>query len=417
LIAAKRVIVRPGEELADAKILIEHGRILAVGKDVTAPEDAKLVEAGVVCAAFLDPWSSVALDAGSLTEMASNPGTRSTDAWNPFDTSESRTEALSAGVTAARVQAAPSAAVAGIGAIVRLEQKGESSILSPDACIAATIGVTRGGRLADIFDRVGEVDRLVSQLSRAQAYDASWRKWRADLAKWNEAIAKKTKELEDGFKKAKKKRDKEVKEAEEKGKTFKDKRYKEDKKPKKPKFDPDVEALARAVNGELPLVVEVHRAEEIRALLAKTKGFPLLRLVIAGGTEAAPLAGDLAARHVPVICWPAPMGEGGKDEWAEHDLGLAAELEAGGVEVLIGSGGGAYPRELRVLAALAVGHGLDRDAALAAITTRPAAVFDLAASRGSVTRGQDAELVLLNGDPLDTTSRVVGVVTAGRLVQ
>ncbi|MFT5463855.1 MAG: imidazolonepropionase-like amidohydrolase, partial [Planctomycetota bacterium] len=416
VIEAGRVIVRPGHELENVSILIEDGRILAVGEGITAPADAEVVKAAVVSASFFDSWSTVGLEAAGVSEMSATADTRTTDSWNPFDHSEARAEALGAGVTLARVQAGGSARLGGLGALVRLGPGDHHPVLNEGACISATVGITRGGRSQDIFDRVGEVDQVVGMLGRAQSYDESWKKYKQEQAEWEAAIAEATKELEDDFKKAKKKRDKEVKEAEEKDKEHKEERYKEDKQPRQPKFDPDMESMAQAVNGEIPLVVEVHRAEEIRALLEKTESFAGLRLVIAGGTEATAVAAGLAERNVPVLCWPGPSGVAGPDEWDGHDLSMAGQLEAAGVRVLIGTGGSSHPRELRLLAALAVGHGLSRKAALESITSAPAAVFDLGGNLGSVERGQAAELVLLDGDPLDTTGRVIGVVTGGRLI-
>ncbi len=416
VIEAGRVIVRPGQELENVSILIEGGRILAVGEGITAPADAEVVKAAVVSASFFDSWSTVGLDPAGVTELSTTADTRTSDSWNPFDHGEARAEALGAGVTLARVQGGGSARLGGLGALVRLGPEDHHPLLSEGACISATIGITRNGRAQDIFDRVGEVDIVVGMLGRAQSYDEGWKKYRVEQAEWEAAIAESTEELEDDFKKAKKKRDKEVKEAEEKGKEHKEERYKEDKQPRQPKADPALESMAQAVNGEIPLVVEVHRAEEIRGLLAKTKSFTRLRLVIAGGTEAIAVAAELAERNVPVICWPGPSGVAGPDEWDGHNLAMAGQLEAAGVRVLIGTGGSSHPRELRLLAALAVGHGLSRKAALESITSAPAAVFDLGGNLGSVERGQAAELVLLDGDPLDTTGRVIGVVTGGRLI-
>jgi imidazolonepropionase-like amidohydrolase len=68
------------------------------------------------------------------------------------------------------------------------------------------------------------------------------------------------------------------------------------------------------------------------------------------------------------------------------------------------------------LAALAVGHGLDRAAALGAITEAPARVFDVGERLGTIERGKDAELLILDGDPLDTTARIRFVVSGGRVV-
>ena len=59
--------------------------------------------------------------------------------------------------------------------------------------------------------------------------------------------------------------------------------------------------MARVANGELPLVVEVHRAVELKKLLEGTEKFDRLRLVLAGGTEA--MAADCTSA---VGCSAAP---------------------------------------------------------------------------------------------------------------
>jgi imidazolonepropionase-like amidohydrolase len=136
------------------------------------------------------------------------------------------------------------------------------------------------------------------------------------------------------------------------------------------------------------------------------------------------VASDGAQRHIPVIVWPAPQGkqqESGAPtrlELQQADPALAGALEERGVEVLIGSGG-ALPsgtRDLPYLAALAVGHGLEREAALAALTTRPARVLDVADRVGSLEAGKQADVLVLSGDPLSTTARVQFVIAGGDLV-
>ena len=97
-------------------------------------------------------------------------------------------------------------------------------------------------------------------------------------------------------------------------------------------------------------------------------------------------------------------------------LELAGDLDRAGVEVLIGSGGSADARNLRLLAAAAVGHGLDRKAALNAITLGPARAFDVADRVGSLELGKDADVLVFDGDPLDTTAPIRFVLSHGRVV-
>jgi imidazolonepropionase-like amidohydrolase len=415
-IRARRIVLRPGEELADGVIVIERGMIVAIGKDVAIPAGARVIEGEVACAGFVDPWSSFGLDPGSAADQGSSPATRTVDALDPWYLPAERQEVLRSGVTAARVQIGRSALFAGIGALVHTSEGDPRDVVLEDACVAGSVGVTRSGRTPDVFDRIAEVDRLVGALDKGRRYRESQIEFRRELEEWLEAIAEKSAELEKDFKKAKKDREKDEKEAKEKDKEFKEKKYKEDKKPRKVRPDPDDEALARAIDGELPLVVEVHRASEIRRLLEKTGPFDRLRLVIAGGTEALPFAEELVEHSIPVILWPTPMGSPRADEYQAHDPALAGELDRAGVRVMIGSGGGNDSRELRFLAGLAVGHGMEREAALAAITTVPAEVFDAGDRLGALERGRSGDVLVFDGDPLDTSANLRFVISRGEVV-
>jgi imidazolonepropionase-like amidohydrolase len=421
LIQAERVIVRPGVELENVSIVVQDGQILDVGREVEVfAEETRILNAPLVCAGFLDPWSVLGLTGDSVSEESSSASTSSVDAIDRHGQRHLLEEALRAGVTSVRTQVGPKARVGGVGAVLRTapDLDRDESMLLADACVQLTAGVTRRGRPVDVFDRVTEVDRVISAIEAGRAYREGWITYRKQLEEWETAIAEKVEELEKDFKKAKKDRDKEIEEAEEKGKEFKEERYKEDKKPKPPRFNAEDEVLARVANGEVPLVVEVHRATEIRRLLTATEKFKRLRLVIAGGTEAAALADELADRRVPVIVWPAPLGSARPPEAQNHDLSLAATLHEAGVEVLLGSGGTdpAASRDLPLLAALSVGFGLDRDAAFHALTLGAAGALDVADRVGSVERGKDADLLLLDGEPLAGTTRILGVISKGHVV-
>ena len=67
-------------------------------------------------------------------------------------------------------------------------------------------------------------------------------------------------------------------------------------------------------------------------------------------------------------------------------------------------------------AALAVKHGMDPAEALRSITINPAEVLGLGERLGTLEVGKDADLVLWDGDPLDTRHRAQRVWQAGREV-
>ncbi|MEM6570674.1 MAG: amidohydrolase family protein [Planctomycetota bacterium] len=434
VISAKRVIVRPGKVLENAKVVIEDGEIVAVGTDVKVPDGAQQLEGAVVCAGFHDAWSIAGVEGRAAAADRANSAALAVDALDPYGQETTLQELVEAGVLHARTVIGSGSALGGIGAVIRAHA---AEPLLDDAAMSARLGLVRGGgsfvqvqnpdgsftfrqeapRL-DPVERIGQIDKLVSELQSGEKYARDVAKYEADLAEWNESIADKEKELEEDFKKAKKARDKKVKDADEKGKEFKEKSYKEDKRPRAPKFDAEKAALARVAEGEIPLVVHAERAVEIRELLRLTESLSRLRLVVAGGTSSLACADALAERGVPVIVAPRPSDAGGPVGELDPGLSLAAELHERGVEVLIGSGGRSAraSRDLPHLAALAVGHGLDPDAALRAITLGPARVFDVAGHVGSVQRGRKADLLVLSGDPLSSSTRVLAAISGGEVV-
>src|SRR3546814_16433357 len=68
---------------------------------------------------------------------------------------------------------------------------------------------------------------------------------------------------------------------------------------------------------------------------------------------------------------------------------------------------------MRYNAGNAVASGLDWRAALATITINPARIFGLADRIGSLEPGKDADVVIWDGDTLDTLSRPVAVLIRG----
>ena len=80
------------------------------------------------------------------------------------------------------------------------------------------------------------------------------------------------------------------------------------------------------------------------------------------------------------------------------------------------SGLNAGARDLPLLAAWAVRHGLGPSAAVKALTLDSARLLGVADRVGSLEQGKDADLVLLTGDPFDAATRVRAVWIGGRVV-
>jgi imidazolonepropionase-like amidohydrolase len=118
------------------------------------------------------------------------------------------------------------------------------------------------------------------------------------------------------------------------------------------------------------------------------------------------VAREIAAAGVPssIIVIDAP---GGKLEAVDLSLGTGQALrEAGATFGFHTDDGITDSRWFLRSAALAVRAGLDREAALRAMTINGARMMELDARVGSLEVGKDADLVILSGDPFGIRTRV-----------
>lgn len=173
----------------------------------------------------------------------------------------------------------------------------------------------------------------------------------------------------------------------------------------------DLEALIPVLRGEVPLTVRANRRSDIAAALGIAEDFGL-RLVVSGGAEAWMLADALAAARVPVIVDPMLNAP-------EHFDALHARADAprvlveAGVEVALSTFSVHGVRALRQAAGNAVREGLDRGAALRAVTRSPAQIYALG-DRGRLRPGAVADVVVWSGDPFELSTRAERVIIGGR---
>ena len=179
----------------------------------------------------------------------------------------------------------------------------------------------------------------------------------------------------------------------------------------------DLEALIPVIEGKLPLVVTVHRASDINALLELKKQFGF-KLVIAGASEAWRVADKLAREEVAVIIDPMANLPIDFDQLAAR-LDAAALLDAAGVTVLFTGVDFQHTHSaflVRQAAGNAVAYGMDRTAALRAMTLNPATVFGFADKTGSLEPGKQANLVIWDGDPLEIMTLAEQVIVNGSII-
>lgn len=177
--------------------------------------------------------------------------------------------------------------------------------------------------------------------------------------------------------------------------------------------DLGLDALGKALAGEVPLLVAAHRSHDILSALRVGREFGV-RIVLDGAAEAYTVLPELKEAGVWTLPHP-PMARTGGD-LANGTMALPKLLAAAELPFALQSGYEGYVPKTRVVlfeAGVAVGHGLAPDAALRALTVDAARLLGLEGRLGSLAVGKDADLALFDGDPFEYTTHCTTVVIDG----
>lgn len=173
-------------------------------------------------------------------------------------------------------------------------------------------------------------------------------------------------------------------------------------------------AMIPALDGAIPVVVAAEGVAQINDALTwgKEEG---LRLVIRGGRDAIHVAERLVAEKVPVILTSTIAAPDRSYEGYDNTYGMPARLHKAGVKFAISGGAGAlYSNRLPWEAGVAVGFGLSEEEALKAVTINAAEMMGVSDKVGSLEVGKEATLLITTGTPLDMTSNIEQSYIQGR---
>ena len=364
-----------GDPIPDGVVVVTDGRIVAVGPAATVavPADARVLEAAVVTPGLIDAHCVVGLsgylnqdqdqDQLDATEPV-QPELRALDAYNSRDRLVEWVRGF--GVTTLHTGHAPGTLVSGQTMVVKTAAT--AGVLKPTAMVAVTLGdagLVQGEKKAP-----GTRAKSVAMLRTELAKGVEYRRKQADP-------------------------DRE----------------------KRPAPDLRLEALARIVAGEWPLLVTADRATDIEAALRVAEEFGI-RIVLDSAAESHLLVDRIRAAGVPVILHPT-MKRAGSGETENASFETAATLRKAGIPVALQSGYESYVPKTRVVlfeAGVASANGLTIPEALATITIDAARILGVADRIGSLEPGKDADLALFDGDPFEYTTHCTGVVIDGAVV-
>jgi len=182
------------------------------------------------------------------------------------------------------------------------------------------------------------------------------------------------------------------------------------------KFERDLklEALARVVRGQLPVLVMANDHRDIKNVVEFAEKHKL-KIIIAGGAEAWKVKDLLKQKNIPVILRPTQTLPGEEDEPYDKPFTNPGELHAAGVKIAFATFDSSDSRTLPYEAANAVPYGLPWEEALKAITLYPAQILGLADKLGTIEVGKVANLIVTDGDPLEIKTQVRHLFINGQL--
>lgn len=175
------------------------------------------------------------------------------------------------------------------------------------------------------------------------------------------------------------------------------------------------ECYRKLFEGEIPLKAHAHRTDDIFTAIRIAKEFGL-GLTIDHCTEGHLIAEEIAASGFPAIVGPS-LASRSKNEVSLSDFKTAGILKKAGVTVALTTD---HPvsciQYLPLCAALSAKEGMGDEDAIRAITIDAAKICRVDGRLGSIKTGKDADLVFIDGDPLEIASSVLTTIINGKIV-
>jgi imidazolonepropionase-like amidohydrolase len=372
-----------GPDIADGSVLVRDGRIAEVGARLAVPKGARVIELkGLhLYPGMIDSDTEIGLtEIEAVREMSDisdiglfKPQLRAAAAVNP--SSEHIPVTRANGITS--VITSPG------GGIVA----GQSVLMHLNGWTMEDMAVRAPAAMRLEFPNIRMPNRFAAETpGRSSAYADAKKRYDQQL-----------RELDDFMESAR--------------------RYRQAKAAAGPDFETDLklEAMIPVLDGKVPMLVRAEKEKTIKEAIAfadKQK----VTMILERGTEAWKVAAELKAHHIPVILSPTLRLPDEEDDPYDKPFSIPGELYKAGVKFAFASfGPGAEdnPRNLPYEAAAAVGFGLPQEEALKAVTLYAAQIWGVGDELGSIDKGKWADLIVTDGDPLETRTQIKQIFIKG----
>ncbi len=388
-----RVLAGDGPAIEQAVLVVQDGKIVSLASgsyDDPTPAGATVVDVRgkVIIPGLVDTHSHIGIYPrpsvpanGDGNEMSGpvQPGLRALDAVFPDDPGIRM--AVSGGITTANIMPGSGNAIGGQTVYVKLRGRTIEAMRIVPAAVLGGLKMANGenpkgyGRRTPgqaPFTRMKVASLQREQFVKAREYQQKWAAYR--------------KKQEAG-----------------------------DKAAVPPERDLAMEPLVEVLERKRTVHFHSHRADDLMTAMRLAEEFGF-ELVLQHCTEGYRVAAEIARRKIPASLTLVDS-PGGKLETAALLEENPAILEKAGVLVAINTDD--YITESRFFlrtGAIAVRGGMSEEAALKALTINPARILHLDACIGSLTKGKDADFVVLDGPPFSAFTHVLATYIEGKKV-
>ncbi len=185
---------------------------------------------------------------------------------------------------------------------------------------------------------------------------------------------------------------------------------------KAPEYSAKYEALGPVLDGTLPVIISVEKAKDIE-LAIKFVRDEKLKAIFRGCAQGFKVADKIKQSGIPVIIDSLYTGPSEPEDGYDAPYRNVVELAKAGVLISFSTGDSpAQGKDLPYHAAKAVAFGLPYEEAVKALTINPARIFGVEDRLGSIEVGKEADLIIAAGDPLDIKTEVKQLVINGRAI-
>jgi imidazolonepropionase-like amidohydrolase len=414
LVQGATVLTGTGDRLDGADVLIENGRIEAVGRGLSAPAGARIVNAQGrwVTPGLIDIHSHLGVYASPATKglddgnEATNPNTANVWAEHSIWPQDPGFEtALEGGVTTLQILPGSANLIGGRTVVIKnVPAVTYQAMKFPGAAYGLKMACGEnpkrvyGEKNQAPSTRMGNVAGYRQAFADAQDYQQQWDKYRRDLAEYDK---KKAEQSKDG-KKAKAAADKELSV------------------PIPPKRDLKLETLAEVLRGNIRVHVHCYRSDEMATMLDVADEFGFKIVAFHHAVEAYKIADRLAEKGVCAAMWADSWGfkmeafDGIQEnlamvDYPEHSCALVHSDDEDRIQRLNQEAAKAMAHGARV------GLEVPPERAIRWITANPAKSLGLQERIGTLEPGKAADLVIWNGSPFSVYALAEQVFIDGAL--